>query len=133
MDDRREVATKVKQMKRAIEAPENQLTLIVIGVTLTLLLLDVVREAQIPWQRQIFWFSLLAFEFWTILNKRRGDTLSEGVVELCARPLVPWIFGWLTCHYWDHITVLEQGVAMALNAHFFWQFDKIYRRRRGIR
>jgi len=42
------------------------------------------------------WFALvcvlMAIEVWTLVNKHQGDTLSETIWALNARPLVPFLF-----------------------------------------
>jgi hypothetical protein len=43
---------------------------------------------------------LSAYELWTILNNTPGDTLSESVWRIStARPLVPFVAGFLCGHF----------------------------------
>jgi hypothetical protein len=80
---------------------------------------------SLPWF--IFVAVLMAVEAWTLVNKYAGDTLSETVWALNARPLVPFLFAVFAT------LLLERGVipstpeglwiAFALGglmAHFFF-------------
>lgn len=50
---------------------------------------------------------LAAFEAYTLLNRRKGDTISEATWRTMNRPIVPFIIG-------------------ALSAHFVWQSQDVY-------
>ena len=52
---------------------------------------------------------LLAYEAWTLLNKKQGDTISESVWRASRRPLVPFAFGMLMGHFF--FNKVEEKVA----------------------
>lgn len=53
---------------------------------------------------------LLAYEAWTLLNKKKGDTISESVWRATSRrPLVPFAFGMLMGHFF--FNKVEEKVA----------------------
>lgn len=92
-----------------------------------------VADIGIPLERLAFYAILLLVEMWSILNDRKGDTISEAFWELSSRPLVPWVCGVLTTYFVMHGTIThiaEVGALLALQGHFFWQSDSVYERLR---
>lgn len=109
---------------------ENRPTLAFVFVLLIGLLWLFIAQVGIPTERLIAYGVCLAFEVWAIANKRKGDTISEAFWELAQRPLVPWVCGVLTAYYVTNGTIshiVEIAGLVGLQAHFFWQADKVYR------
>jgi hypothetical protein len=84
----------------------------------------------------VFLTLLLSLEAWALTNRYRGDTISEVIWWLSARPLVPFVFGLTTGGLMAaDILVDRWAVALAfmLNGHFFWQAQGRDRAVRGGR
>lgn len=51
---------------------------------------------------------LLAYEIYTLANRKPGDTISETAWRACKRPLVPFTLGMLLGHWvWQSQDVYE--------------------------
>lgn len=119
-----EVREEVKEEIKKVQ--ENRPTLVFVSILLFVALFGIFYQT-VPHDRLIYWLIPAIFEAWTILNHRKADTISEAIWELSARPIVPWLFGALTVYgLWQipGITILEFGVWLAMQGHFFWQANK---------
>ncbi len=71
--------------------------------------------------------ALLAYEGWALVNRYPEDTISEAVIRLSVRPLVPWMFGlatgWAVQSGFMHGPWVI-GAWFFLNAHFFFQLQR---------
>jgi hypothetical protein len=108
---------------------ENKATLAFIFCILLALFYLFISSFGVPTERIIAYMLVLAFEVWTIANKRKGDTISEGFWEFSSRPLVPFASGFLYAWYTATgvLTTLEIAALAGLFGHFYWQADKVYR------
>jgi len=88
------------------------------GLTVIWLLLD--------WPWAIVASLAAAWEAWTFFNQYEGDTISEVIWALTARPMVPFVFGLGVCHALSHlIQPTANGLWVAfliggLCGHFFF-------------
>lgn len=107
-----------------MSAPAGPTKFIVVGVLL-------VAFTAIMWTLlDPVWFAfcaaLLALEAWTLVNRHAGDTISEVVWYLNARPVVPFAFGLAVASLLrDVVPATTKGVWIAfliggLMGHFFF-------------
>lgn len=62
------------------------------------------------------------YEIYSLANKEKSDTLSEGIWRyLKDRPLVAFGFGWLTGLYFPSGPAIITGIWFLLMGHFIWQ------------
>ncbi len=73
---------------------------------------------------------LFAYEIWTFINEWPNDTISEIMVKMSERPLVPFLFAyalaWFTAlgTFGEPLAVLRGTFLGGFCGHFFWQFHK---------
>lgn len=107
---------------------------IVVGAVIACAILWTTHYMVAP-QYRPFGYVLLMYEAYTLVNRWRGDSISESVWRLAVRPFVPFLFGLATGAAIASGLVVNPWLVLAvgmLMGHFFWQ-EYRHERRNGRR
>lgn len=82
----------------------------------------------LDWRWALVAVVVLSYEGWTLINDHKGDTISEVLWVLAARPMVPWLFGvatgWAITSGFIPASVNGVWIALSwgfLQGHFWFQ------------
>ena len=111
--------------------PENWITLLVVGGVIAIGIIWTAFVLTGP-KWGFFCMAVAIFEGWTLVNNRKGDTISEALWEYAHRPLIPMLGGVVigfatgSGYLGDPETVLRALVIGGLASHFWFQGDVVY-------